>query len=93
MFHADESAAQLTPKQLGQLNKELSTLQPVVDALTILAKLRQEVRHATSFHIIIHYSISTSFSTDVTLFHHRHVAHIQRAGMTWFRCTCLAWQS
>lgn len=44
---AEESAALLTPKQLGQLNKELSTLQPVVDALTILAKQRQEVRHAT----------------------------------------------
>lgn len=44
---AEESAAQLTPKQLGQLNKELSTLQPVVDALTVLAKQRQEVRHAT----------------------------------------------
>lgn len=64
MFHADESAAQLTPKQLGQLNKELSTLQPVVDALAILAKQRQEVRHATSFHSI-HDQISTLFITYV----------------------------
>lgn len=40
---AEESAAQLNPKQLGQLNKELSTLQPVVDALSILAKQRQEI--------------------------------------------------
>ena len=60
--HADESAAQLTPKELGQLNKELSTLQPVVDALTILAKQRQEVRHATSFIMI---RITTSFITNV----------------------------
>ena len=44
--YADETAAQLDPKQLGQLNKELSTLQPVVDALSILARQRQEVRHA-----------------------------------------------
>ena len=44
---ADESAAQLTPKQLGRLNKELSSLQPVVDALRVLSKQRQEVRHGT----------------------------------------------
>ncbi|KAL0038242.1 hypothetical protein WJX79_009887 [Trebouxia sp. C0005] len=40
---ADESAAQLTPKQLSQINKELSTLQPVVDALRILSEKRQEM--------------------------------------------------
>lgn len=42
---SDESAAQLTPKELGQVNKELSSLQPVVDALRILSEQRQEVRH------------------------------------------------
>ena len=42
---AAESAAQLSPKQLGQVNKELSSLQPVVDALRILSQQRQEVRH------------------------------------------------
>lgn len=46
---AEESAAQLNPKQLGQLNKELSTLQPVVDALSILAKQRQEVGHTSHY--------------------------------------------
>ena len=46
---SDESAAQLTPKQLSQINKELSTLQPVVDALRILSEQRQEVWHGNLF--------------------------------------------
>ena len=45
VMNSDESAAQLTPKQLSQVNKELSSLQPVVDALRILNEQRQEVRH------------------------------------------------
>ena len=49
---SDESAAQLTPKQLGQINKELSTLQPVVDALRILSEQRQEVWHGKLFLIL-----------------------------------------
>ena len=44
---SDESAAQCTPKQMGQINKELSTLQPVVDALRILSEQRQEVWHGS----------------------------------------------
>ncbi len=46
---SDESAAHLTPKQLGQINRELRTLQPVVDALRILSEQRQEVWHGTLF--------------------------------------------
>ena len=38
-----ESAADLLPKQLQQVNKELSSLQPVVEALRILSQQQQEV--------------------------------------------------
>ena len=41
-----EDAAMMTPQEMGQVNKELSHLQPVIDTLTILTEQRHEVRHA-----------------------------------------------
>ena len=39
-----ESAAMMTPQEMGQVNKELSSLQPVIDMLTMLTQQRDEVR-------------------------------------------------
>ena len=60
---SDESAAQCTPKQMGQINKELSTLQPVVDALRILSEQRQEVWHGRLFLILQCMPVCISYNT------------------------------
>ena len=43
-----ESAAMMTPQEMGQVNKELSSLQPVIDTLTMLTQQRDEVRCSRS---------------------------------------------
>lgn len=39
----------MTPQEMGQVNKELSNLQPVIDTLAILKEQRDEVTCANSY--------------------------------------------